>query len=523
MIEFKATEQAIRDNDLKTLKGLLDSIIRTKPVDMDKLDTLKKLADNKKAEARKAYNGELQNLLPSNPVVEEFARNFVDKYYLYKPHAKLKDQNLIATLDKLESEKLITSEQRNRIESTAKTAFESIVSRSMLLRYHSFAKIQNAIDSKQRPSEDDIEDLQYGFLDDPELFSSMPRAPYLDLDEINNHCDPGMIQVLLDNRQFFSRQSHDNDMIKIMIGAISFMNQNPQYAGYKLSPKVEGKDIGFILNEPKSGERWFVKRTNNEVNELWVSRALIKAGVKYPEAKILHDGEGTPYLMTLDMSRAYAKPNSSDAKRKSFKTMYELSQTEKNLTNTLLGPENSQDSVHVKARNSFAKVLIAGQIFGLSDLGAHLGNIGSIAVEQGNKRQSKLGLVDFQTYPRLLKTKNILADLRASAQGMQAPFHELAKRISDDEFKEAIDEMLNPKLRVAHGDLLVTSDSKQKTRLEDVLEQELNDLKRDLAKATDPKVMEKLDKLYEAAIQNVQVLREFRSENKPKPRNPSIS
>jgi len=163
---------------------------------------------------------------------------------------------------------------------------------------------------------------------------------------------------------------------------------NQTYTGWYARPKEGGKEPGFILSAPDKSKRVFAKYTERFIYEYYIARVLSQLGIKMAESRLHQQGKGATTFMTADLSRHYSKNGHS--KKKSF-TMLAALEDKAALIKQL---ESASDGDPF--RISFAKLLLVGLAFNLSDLGEHGGNVGPIQAQKNDGAPYyKMGIVDF--------------------------------------------------------------------------------------------------------------------------------
>lgn len=237
--------------------------------------------------------------------------------------------------------------------------------------------------------------------------------------------------------------------------------QFPDLKSWKMSPKLAGKDVGFILKSPDGKRKIYSKVTQSHVQYFYVANMLSHLGIKSAEPMLTDR-----LVSTHDLSRSYVKKESKIQKDKTFKTMLELipssniaawgtnpgeisgaSTKEKEELKEFLDTFSADE----KARISLAKLLIVVEAFNLGDVFSHGGNIGLIKTRKDNKTYIKFGIVDFTTSSVPLtgnessKYSTIIDYLER--EGKRAVYTELFKKLKPEDFRHAALELQNPKLR----------------------------------------------------------------------------
>ncbi len=260
----------------------------------------------------------------------------------------------------------------------------------------------------------------------------------------------------------------------VLLLAHAIISENPKFHGYKLLPKIIGKDMGFILVAP-GGTRHFAKYTGNTIPEYFCSKALSYLGIKMPESSLLTDEYGNQFYVTRDVSRIYTKETGTTSyqKHKNFKTIEQIFGRRSSLDN--LSKEELEKLLKTfleqcnnpKTRVSYAKILLATIAFGLSDVFVHGGNIGIIDVHKGPKHYKKFGIVDFQFEPKDITQDSLLfSDPMTFLKNkfftffaLHIPPHpvyvELFKQLRPKDILQAAQELAEPKVRGSFEGLLL--------------------------------------------------------------------
>ncbi len=331
-----------------------------------------------------------------------------------------------------------------------------------------------------------------------------------------------------------------SDKILNQIYAEHFL-KSKEFKGWVFKAKLSGKDLGFILQEPNSNQRWFVKHTGNDVTEYFVSLLLNQLGVKYPESKLLKAESGVYFIATKDLKRTYTK--NEKIKQKGFDALlfdsdprvqtlarnspdksfskYDIEEQKQieSYVDDLFGPKESKDPNHVKMRNSFARMLICGRLLDLSDLGGHLGNTGIISRPLGES-SPKIGLVDFQTRIRpitLGDSSSLDQFVLSLIQGLGTHFlfKMFAERITVDDIKQAFLDIQNPKMRVEQKGLFLTQGREKKTSFESLVSSCVEQFKVTVPEGASEEQLEEINKLSDIIINNINIMKQLKLSDDP--------
>lgn len=288
--------------------------------------------------------------------------------------------------------------------------------------------------------------------------------------------NPDLCQLILSHSRTWIAPAFA--LIGAACAAACFKNSS-EFKGFTIKSKMGGKDPGFILENPINHQRWFFKKTNNEVMEYFISKCFTYLGVKYPETRLIQDVGGNFWLATLDMSRSTDKGGKQKVKqfetmqgyfdkntllidptlantfnplrnesnyalflnrvkiyKKTFSqaefdfptTIGKLSKEQRELCYNLSEKLVSEDKKTIisviyggpqakQARITFAKILILKHIFLISDLGHHANNLGIIKI---NQSLVKIGLVDFAQIAST--TYHLHRDTFSAPQSLQEMF-----------------------------------------------------------------------------------------------------
>lgn len=421
-------------------------------------------------------------------------------------------------LTELMANNVLSQEDADKLLKSGEACYKRKCVIAIVSRYNLLAQYQTSSPRNPRL----LSALGLTFITDPSLFYFTPgKSPrYTVHDNINwkEQCPSYMQEALLSyiSLKVGHFEAHVELIIMTILSTYAIPLKYPQFSSSEGRLKTLGKDPGFILIDPKTHERWFCKKTFNEVNEWFVSNYLISLGLKFPESKLLVDQVGNIYYASYDMSRKYEKEGTEKSKK--FKTMEDMlkdsSNDEQKLTTTI------KQHFGLKAQAAFAKILISEIIFGLSDLGAHLGNLGLLETSKdAQKPEYKIGLIDFQTSLHLsanITPENLLQTIRDNANKMHPVCAQMAQMLSDEVMIKALHSLLNPKVRENKRGLVLVSAPTQRGTIEDVMQKtfersckHLRGLKKEGLSEKD--IEEKLDivtKQYKIIQQNVTLLRQ---------------
>lgn len=273
-----------------------------------------------------------------------------------------------------------------------------------------------------------------------------------------------------------------------------FASQSSIYREAWRVTKTQGAEPGFLLKTPE-GRVGYAKSRFEDANKkgsamppsniYYASSMLSHLGIKMAEPTLMGiKGHGFVFL-TEDLSRTYKKANVT--KKKKFSTMDVLLPSKKNIWggSFMAGDSNSKeamdkflkwfnDPAQEKTRISFAKLMLATTIFGLSDVFEHGANIGIIETEKNGKKYHKFGLVDFGGGfgdPKVLEDLNKGVSItEILTRNIYTPIYkEMAKCISPQDLEHAAAELKNIKKREINPEgYLVVKDPKEPKVQEDV-------------------------------------------------------
>lgn len=262
--------------------------------------------------------------------------------------------------------------------------------------------------------------------------------------------------------------SFNPDVVLPLIVGLIFIQNDPQLTGYTVRNKSQGKDPGFILVSP-TNEKWFAKLTPDVLNEYYHAQTIMRLGIKMPESYLMMDSVGNIVIRTRDLSRAYHKHEKQ--KQKTFVPLMGIPevnvpqafQLEEPLPSKLSAAEQdrqiegflNQTFSSPKTRVSYAKLLLVGSIFGLSDFGMHGGNIGPIrTVKTATKAaagssvevSSKFGIVDFALTCGEFAGP-MLKVVAKNVSRMQPIFKKMFERLSESDFYDAFTQLWDARKR----------------------------------------------------------------------------
>ncbi len=258
-------------------------------------------------------------------------------------------------------------------------------------------------------------------------------------------------------------------MLYVLIAGSSLVRFDPCFRSCTIHLKTEGASPGFILVSPTTMQSYFFKKIENVQADCFNYLCLAYLGVKAPEAKIVIDRAKTVWMMTLGMDRKYVKQDVVKSKR--FQTIEDIFSTRSHecaAQNTSTTHSNFAQKIlqeylpagEKPGRSSFAKVLVAAYIFGLTDVFCHYGNLGFVATtyahEMELKEIKKFAIIDFNSPNELRTISHTTAEHYSSAKSVifndnaTSYYHfykQLFQSVSHQEVTAALLDLNSPKCR----------------------------------------------------------------------------
>lgn len=328
-----------------------------------------------------------------------------------------------------------------------------------------------------------------------------------------------------------------NAVLAQVVGKVLIAEKHENLKDWVFLPKSAGKDPGFILESPERKQRLYAKSTDNMINELLCAKILNHLGIKMAETSLFATDVGNCFLVTRGLSRQYQKAGVS--KHKLFKPFGEAlpeplayghmlkqkkfgsEEMQRNKVNDFITQLFSDEGQVTKI--SFVKLLLAGLMLGLSDLGSHGGNIGPLLTSKEGKITQKIGIVDYQCYPSpiasLKSINDVYAALKSSTQRMVPIFQSLFDKVTLEDVQKALEQLLSPKHYTPSQEGYFLTDGKVQQSFEVAIEAAFNETlaelkERDLLETLDAGVIKSLYTNKEIVLSNLRKSAECLPANK---------